>query len=88
MPDGTRSVTTYYQGGGMQSSHEFGPNGDNKYYYDTAGNKTRYEGKDNNGNPVTGTFNSDGSGVFKTTMPDGGVKTTYTDPSGNIINQE
>ena len=88
MTDGTRSITTFYQGGGMQSSHEFGPNGDNKYYYDASGNKTRYEGKDNRGNPVTGTYNSDGTATFKTTMPDGSVVTTHTDANGNVINQE
>ena len=85
LSDGNHSVVTFYPDGAVESDHAYGPNGDNKYYYDTNGNKTRYEGKDNRGNPVTGTYNPDGSGEFKTTLPDGSVVISYYDAKGNHI---
>ncbi len=87
MPDGTVGKSTYYENGNLESSHEYGPNGDNKYYYDMNGNKTRYEGKDNHGNPVTGTYNTDGSGVFETKLPDGSITISHIDANGKVISQ-
>lgn len=81
-------VTTYYANGNVESIHEYGPNGDNKYYYDIDGNKTKYEGKDNHGYPVTGTYSKDGSAVFKTKLPDGSVRVSYYDANGNFIKEE
>ena len=85
---GTHVITTFYTNGNIESKHEYGPNGDNKYYYDIDGNKTKYEGKDNYGYPVTGTYAKDGSAVFKTKLPDGSVIVSYYDANGNFIKEE
>ena len=86
--DDIHSRITYYPNGNLESEYVYGPNGDNKYYYDIDGNKVAYEGKDDHGYPVTGTYNSDGTSVFRTTHPNGTVVITYCDANGDIITTE
>ena len=48
----------YYSNGTISMSYEVSQYGDNKFYYDSNGNVTRYEGKDNHGNYVEETYSS------------------------------
>ena len=60
-PQGYYKEEQYYQSGAVSMSHELSQYGDNKYYYDANGNKTKYEGKNNLGERVEIVYHADGS---------------------------
>jgi len=74
----------YYQGGAVSMSYEVSQYGDNKFYYDADGNPTQYEGKNDLGERVEITYNTDGSRIEKIYESSGKVRIETWDADGNL----
>lgn len=75
----------YYQSGAVSMTYEVSQYGDNKYFYDTNGKTTRYEGKNNLGERVEIVYNDDGSSVSKIYETGGKIRVETEKADGSLV---